>query len=176
MVVVPAANVSKIVAIRSQVGFDETIPYLLSGLVLRKKNKNVAEPTSSSASSASDSFTGGFCIVPINSWTDRPKSHVLYSRFVLNPIQLEGSRCPLQLGSHVMLSKDFPLLWKYRPSSRISLPSSLSADTLLGIRPQLPTRRPSTCQVLEEVQGNCKQHWWSQKIQVLLKENIPEPD
>lgn len=81
-----------------------------------------------------------------------------YSIHVLNPIQLEGSRCPLQLGSHVMLSKDFPLLWKYRPSSRISLPSSLSADTLLGIRPQLPTRRPSTCQVLEEVQGNCKQH------------------
>ena len=56
MMVVPAANVSKIVAIRSQVGFDETIPYLLSGLVLRKKNKNVSEPTSSSASSKGKSF------------------------------------------------------------------------------------------------------------------------
>ena len=69
----------------------------------------------------------------LNSLTKVRQSHVLYSRFVLNPIQLEGSRRPLRLGSHVMLSKDFPLLWKYRPSSRISLPSSLSADTLLGI-------------------------------------------
>lgn len=69
----------------------------------------------------------------LNSSTKVRQSHVLYSRFVLNPIQLEGSRHPLRLGSHVMLSKDFPLLRKYRPSSRISLPSSLSADTLLGI-------------------------------------------
>lgn len=42
----------------------------------------------------------------LNSSTKVRQSHVLYSRFVLNPIQLEGSRRPLRLGSHVMLSKE----------------------------------------------------------------------
>lgn len=41
----------------------------------------------------------------LNSLTKVRQSHVLYSRFVLNQIQLEGSRRPLRLGSHVMLSK-----------------------------------------------------------------------
>lgn len=63
MMVVPAANVSKILAISSQVGFDETIPYLLSGYPIyerskQKKNviKRAAESTSSSASSKGKRF------------------------------------------------------------------------------------------------------------------------
>lgn len=79
----------------------------------------------------------------LNSSTKVRQSHVLYSRFVLNPIQLEGSRCPLRLGSHVMLSKDFPLLTQQatKTGARITGFSFMNRGNLL-LGQQMNDRSP----------------------------------